>query len=88
MSKPRSAAALAQRIWTSLATSGKDVLTESDIAEAMGPHRKQEAEEIFKIIDENENGNILLEEFVLVAVEACNSRNSIYQGMHESESSL
>ena len=88
MGKPKSAAALAQRIWTSIASEGKNALTAEDIAESMGPQRKEEAQEIFNAIDENENGDILLEEFVQTVVEACNTRNSIYQGMHDINHSI
>ena len=80
---PKSAAALAQRIWTSLASEGKDVLTADDIAEAMGPFRKEEAQQIFEVVDENENGDIQLEEMIQTVVEASRTRTSIYQGMHD-----
>lgn len=88
LENPKSAAALAQRIWTSLATEGKDVLTVDDIAEAFGPHRKEEAQQIFSVLDENENGDIQLEEMVQTVVEACRTRVNIYAGMQDIVSCL
>ena len=81
LGSPKSAAALAQRIWTSIASEGKDVLTADDIAEALGPHRKEDAKQIFDILDENENGDIQLDEMVQLLVEASKNRSGIYQGM-------
>ena len=81
MGNTKSAAALAQRIWISLASEGKDVLTAEDIAEAFGPHRKEDAQQIFNILDENENGDIQLDEMVQTVVEASKTRSSIYQSI-------
>jgi hypothetical protein len=78
-----SAAALAQRIWISLATEGKKALTLSDIAEAFGPDRKDEAEECFKAIDENENGDVRLTEMIPMLVDAGRTRADIYSGMQD-----
>ena len=80
---PRSAAALATRIWHSLVAEGKDVLTANDIAEVLGPHRREEAETCFKFLDENENGDISLEEIVMTVVETGRVRHAIFQGMND-----
>jgi hypothetical protein len=80
---PASSAALAKRIWVALVPEGKDVLTAKDIAEVFGPHRKAEADECFKAIDENENGDIRLDEMVPTVVEAGRVRGNIYQGMKD-----
>ena len=80
---PASAAALAKRIWVSLVAQGRTALTVDDIAEALGPHRREEAEDTFKILDENRNGDIRLNEFVPSVVEAGRVRHDIYCGMSD-----
>lgn len=80
---PTSAAALAKRLWVSLCCQGKTALTVDDIAEAFGPHRKEEAEECFRILDENHNGDIRLNEFVPSVVEAGRIRHDIYRSMSD-----
>jgi hypothetical protein len=81
LSHPKSAAALAKRIWMSLVVQGKEALSAEDIAEVLGPYRRDEALDIFKIIDENESGDIRLEEMVWTVVEAGRIRHNIYRTM-------
>ncbi|MCJ1395166.1 hypothetical protein MMC18_008047 [Xylographa bjoerkii] len=83
LDNPRSAAALATRIWLSLSTEGEDALTMDDIAEVLGPHRREEAQECFQALDENENGDIHLKEIVLSTIHAGRTRHSIYKGIHQ-----
>ena len=77
----RSAAALAKRIWISLVPQAHNVLTVNDILEVLGPRRREEAEEAFRILDENENGDLTLKEMVLIVLETANTRQAVYQGM-------
>jgi small-conductance mechanosensitive channel len=81
LSHPKPAAALAKRIWMSLVVQGKESFSADDIAEVLGPYRRDEALDIFKIIDENESGDIRLDEMVWTVVEAGRIRHSIYQTM-------
>ncbi len=81
LSHPKSAAALAKRIWMSLVVQGRDAFSAEDIAEVLGPYRREEALEIFKTIDENESGDIRLDEMVWTIVEAGRIRHAVYQGM-------
>ncbi|MCJ1402346.1 hypothetical protein MMC11_005566 [Xylographa trunciseda] len=83
LDNPRSAAALATRIWLSISTEGKDALTMEDIAEVLGPHRREEAQECFEALDENENKDIRLKELVLSTIHAGRTRQVIYKGIHE-----
>ena len=83
LSDPRSAAALANRIWISLAAAGRNSLTVNDVAEAYGPHRREEAERCFQLLDENDNHDILLSEFIPTVVEIGRERHAIYAGMHD-----
>jgi hypothetical protein len=77
----RASAALAKRIWRSLVPEGRNILTAHDIAEVLGTHRTAEAENAFKILDKNENGDITLSEMVLTVLETSRSRRMVYQGM-------
>ncbi|KAL2133492.1 hypothetical protein VTI74DRAFT_2257 [Chaetomium olivicolor] len=81
----KSAAALARRIWMSLVPLGKETLTAQDIAEVLGPFRKEEATEYFKTLDEGEIGDIRLEEMEWTVAEAGRIRHNIYKGMHQAD---
>ena len=78
-----SAEALAKRIWKSLVAEGRDALTANDIAEVFGPHRREEAEQCFNILDENENGDIRLSEFVPTVVDLGRRRHATYRSMQD-----
>ncbi|MCJ1474188.1 hypothetical protein MMC13_002846 [Lambiella insularis] len=80
---PRSAAALATRVWLSIVAEGKDALTVNDIAEVLGPHRREEAEECFKALDENDNKDIRLKEMTLSVIDTGRSRQTVYKGINE-----
>ncbi|MCJ1477830.1 hypothetical protein MMC13_006503 [Lambiella insularis] len=77
----RSTAALAKRTWLSLVPEGRDVLTLQDVVEVLGVHRRIEAEEAFQSLDKNENGDINLNEMILIALETGRTRRDVYQGM-------
>lgn len=77
----RSSAALGKRVWMSLVPEGRSVLTVQDITEVLGLHRRVEAEDAFKALDTNENGDITLNEMVLTVLETGRSRRMVYQGM-------
>ena len=81
----KSAEALGRRIWMSLVPVGKEVLTAQDIAEVLGPFRKEEAEGYFKTLDEGEIGDIRLEEMEWTVAEAGRIRHNIYRSMHSAD---
>ncbi len=83
LANPRAAAALGRRIWMSLVVRGSEWLTADDVAEVLGPYRREEALGCFKVIDENESGDIRLDEMVMTMVEAGRIRHDIYQHMHD-----
>ncbi|KAM7208365.1 Mechanosensitive ion channel protein 8 [Naviculisporaceae sp. PSN 640] len=85
IANPKSAAALGRRIWMSFVVVGKDKLTAQDISEVLGPFRKAEAEGYFKILDENEAGDIQLDEMEWTVAEAGRVRNNIYRSMHNAD---
>jgi hypothetical protein len=83
LADPKSAAAIAKRIWMSLVEKGHDSLTADDIAEVLGPYRRDDAMDCFKVIDENETGDIKLEEMILTFIETGRIRQAIYQSMSD-----
>ncbi|KAK3332798.1 hypothetical protein B0T19DRAFT_482982 [Cercophora scortea] len=85
IANPKSAAALARRIWSSFVVFGNDKLRAQDIAEVLGPFRKEEAQGYFKVLDENESGDIQLDEMEWTVIEAGRIRNAIYRGMHSAD---
>ncbi|KAK4228633.1 putative Mechanosensitive ion channel [Podospora fimiseda] len=88
IANPKSAAALARRIWMSMVPMGKDVLISTDIAEVLGPFRKEEAGNYFKALDESEIGDIRLEEMEWTVAEAGRIRHNIYKNMHNMDHCL
>jgi hypothetical protein len=85
---PRSAAALAKRIWLSLVPQGHDVLTVDHIVEVIKSHRRAEAEQCFNAIDINQNGDLTLNEMVLTVMEMARARRAIFQGMMDIDRAL
>lgn len=81
LSHPKSASALATRIWRSIALSSNEVMTAEDVAEVLGPYRREEALECFKVLDENESKDIRHDEFVWTVIEAGRVRGAIYDSM-------
>ena len=78
---PRASAALAKRIWMSIVPEGRDALTVEDIVDVLKSHRRKEAEECFEALDENDNGDLTLNEMVLTVIETGRARRAIFQGM-------
>lgn len=78
---PASSAALAKRIWMSLAASNSTALTVEDLTEALPPSMQKHAAAFFDALDENENGDIRLDEMIPSIVEAGKKRRDMYMGM-------
>ena len=76
-----SSATLAKRLWMSLVPEGHSTLTVEDVIEVLGSQRRVEAEDAFKIIDENENNDITLSEMILAVLETGKTYRAVYQGM-------
>ncbi|KAL8349004.1 hypothetical protein RB598_001998 [Gaeumannomyces tritici] len=85
LSSPRAAAALARRIWVPLASGGAEVLTAADVAEVLGPYRKDEAAAAFAVLDPDGAGDVRLDEMVMAVVEAGKMRHDVYRGMHAAD---
>jgi small-conductance mechanosensitive channel len=75
--------ALAKRIWFSLVAEGKQALEKGDIRSIMGPERQIQADEIFNLLDADQNGDISLEEMVMWVAEVARERKAIARSMHD-----
>lgn len=83
LEKKKSSEALARRIWMSFVVENHNSLVVDDFQEVLGPAYKDEAEEAFYAIDNDENGDISLDEMVLKIVEMGTERKAIGEGMKD-----
>lgn len=83
LEKLRSSEALARRIWMSFVVEGKESLDIDDVFEVLGPAYKKEAEEAFYMIDNDENGDISLDEMIRKVVDIGKERKAIGEGMKD-----
>jgi len=88
LSDPKTAAALATRIWKSFVMKDEDVMRVDAIVGALGSFRRKEAVDYFKTLDENESNDVRLEEMVWTVVEAGRVRRAIYRGMADMDHCL
>lgn len=79
----RSSRALGSRLWQSFVMEGKDALFRADIEEIFGRGRSEEANEVFNLLDQDNNGDISLEEMVLTVLEISRERKAIAASMHD-----
>lgn len=88
LEKNKSSEALAKRLWMSFVVEGKDALYREDIAEVLGPDRREEANECFACLDRDGNGDISLEEMILTTCEFGRERHSIANSMHDVDQAI
>ncbi|KAJ2978454.1 hypothetical protein NQ176_g3807 [Zarea fungicola] len=74
-----SAEALARRIWMSLVPQEHDGLTANDIVEVLGEARSSEAKTIFRAIDQDDTGDMSLEDFIGMITEAGQKKHYIFR---------
>jgi hypothetical protein len=79
----RSSRALGARLWQSFVMEGKDALYRSDIEEIFGHGRQEEANEVFNLLDQDNNGDISLDEMVMSVLEISRERKAIAASMHD-----
>ncbi|KAK8195051.1 Mechanosensitive ion channel-domain-containing protein [Phyllosticta capitalensis] len=77
LEKPRSSEALAKRLWMSFVVEGKNALYPEDIKEVLGADRETEADEAFTALDADGNGDVNLEEMILMVTEIGRTRKSV-----------
>ncbi|KAI6467622.1 hypothetical protein MCOR17_004386 [Pyricularia oryzae] len=80
LANPRTAAALARRVWVSLAVQGSDVLAAEDVVEVLGFYRREEAARAFRTVGPMAD-NVRLDEFAMAVVEAGKVRHDVYRAM-------
>jgi hypothetical protein len=74
--------ALARRLWLSFTTES-EIVTEGDIARILGPDLEDDALDIFHALDKDENGDISLEEMVLLLTQFSRDKTSIERSIHD-----
>ncbi|CAI7565665.1 unnamed protein product [Penicillium glandicola] len=88
LERKRHAAALARRIWMSFVIEGNDSLFMEDIVEVLGAEHEAEAEECFKALDRDGNGDISLDEMVLTITEFGRMRKALNHSMHDVDQAI
>jgi hypothetical protein len=79
----RSSKALARRLWLSFVRTDADVLYKQDLIDVLGPQHKGEAEEIFAHLDKDGNGDVSLEEMIMLVVNAAQDRKNRTNSMKD-----
>ncbi|TIA08707.1 hypothetical protein D6C80_09065 [Aureobasidium pullulans] len=75
--------ALARRLWLSFVPEGKDVLLVQDIRDVLGPAQAEEADEIFNALDKDCNGDVSLDEMIMLVMEVGQERKNRASSMHD-----
>ena len=79
----RASKALARRLWLSFVPEGKDVLLVQDIRDVLGPAQAEEADEIFNALDKDCNGDVSLDEMIMLVMEVGQERKNSASSMHD-----
>lgn len=81
LERPKGAEALAKRIFKTLVHNGNDVLTPEDIADALSPKSLSEYDpaEIFSCLDQDGNGDVSLEEMVMLSTSLHHTRKDMWE---------
>ncbi|KAH9845319.1 Mechanosensitive ion channel MscS [Teratosphaeria destructans] len=88
LEKKQACEALAKRIWMSFVVEGKDSLFQEDLMDVLGSDRRTEAEEAFAFLDKDVNGDISLDEMILVVTEMGRERKAITTSMHDVDQAI
>lgn len=80
--------ALAKRLWVSFVGEGQQELYEQDIIDILGADRESEARDIFSALDRDGNGDVSLEEMIMLVVEIGQNRKAIARSMHDISSAI
>ena len=88
LEKTRSSEALARRLWMSFVVEGKDALYPEDLAEVLGQDHEKEADEAFSALDRDANGDISLDEMILMVTGIGRERKSIANSMHDVDQAI
>ncbi|KAF3802776.1 putative MscS family protein [Colletotrichum gloeosporioides] len=83
-----SSAALARRIWKSFAPLTGDALTQKDLEKAFTADRIRDVEELFALLDVDQNGDVSLEEMISTVIRIGQERISIWKSTHDIKSAV
>ncbi|KAG9959722.1 hypothetical protein KCU61_g7181, partial [Aureobasidium melanogenum] len=76
--------ALAIRLYRSFTAAGSQAeISESDVAQVLGPTRSQDAQDIFLALDKDENGDVSLEEMTSLITQTSKDKHSMRRGLHD-----
>ena len=88
LERNRSSEALAKRLWMSFVVEGREALYPEDIQEVLGAGKKAEADEAFSALDRDGNGDISLDEMILMVTEISRERKSVANSMHDVDQAI
>ncbi|GIJ88628.1 hypothetical protein Asppvi_007553 [Aspergillus pseudoviridinutans] len=88
LERRKAAEALARRIWMSFVIEGRDALYPDDIAEVLGVGKEMVAEECFHMLDRDGNGDISLDEMVMVVGEIGRNRKALNNSMYDVDQAI
>ncbi|RMZ28410.1 hypothetical protein D0859_07502 [Hortaea werneckii] len=88
LEKKRTSEALAKRIWMSLVCEGREALYQDDIMDVLGPDHREQAEESFAVLDRDANGDVSLDEMIMVVREMSRERKAIATSMHDVDQAI
>ncbi|KAJ8108042.1 hypothetical protein OPT61_g8447 [Boeremia exigua] len=74
--------ALARRLWFSFSMES-DAITEKDIARILGSGREEDALDVFLDLDKDENGDISLEEMILLLTQLSRDKKDMARSVHD-----
>ncbi|KIV99782.1 uncharacterized protein PV09_08588 [Verruconis gallopava] len=88
LERHRSSEALAKRIWMSFVCEGNDALHPDDLFDVLGEEKHIEAEECFAFLDRDGNGDVSLDEMIMVVRDLGRSIKSIDSSRHDVDQAL
>ncbi|RHZ71304.1 hypothetical protein CDV55_108110 [Aspergillus turcosus] len=88
LERRKAAEALARRIWMSFVIEGRDALYPDDIVEVLGAGKELIAEECFHMLDRDANGDISLDEMVMVVGEIGRNRKALNNSMYDVDQAI
>ncbi|WYZ36019.1 hypothetical protein EsH8_X_000666 [Colletotrichum jinshuiense] len=83
-----SSEALGRRIWRSLTPDDGDSLTQQDLEKAFPADRLGDVEELFALLDVDQNGDVSLDEMVSTVVRIGQERIAIWKSTHDIKSAV
>lgn len=83
-----SSEALARRLWWSFVCEERDAMMLEDVVDVLGDHRQEEAEEVFAALDRDGNGDISLEEMIMMVVEASRERKALIRSGNDVDKAI